>query len=65
THAITLTVPTLTTAKYLFCIVPAVTKAQAVYNTLKGEISEKCPASILRTKENAILYLDENSSSLL
>ena len=65
THAMTLTVPTLMRAPYLFCIVPAPTKAQAVYETLNGTIDEHCPASILRTHDNAILYLDNESSKLL
>lgn len=65
THAMTLTVPALVKAPYLFCIVPAKTKAKAVYSTINGDISEKCPASILRTHDNAILYLDEQSSALL
>lgn len=63
--AITLTVPTLFAGKHLFCIVPAKTKANAVYSTLCGEISEKCPASILRKHESALLYLDSDSASLL
>lgn len=65
THAMTLTVPTLVRAPYLFCIVPAHTKAQAVYETLNGSIDEHCPASVLRIHENAVLYLDEESSKLL
>ncbi len=65
THAMTLTVPTLCKADYMFCIVPAATKANAVYNTINGEISEKCPATILRTQDNAKLYLDNLSSRLL
>lgn len=65
THAMTLTVPTLVRAPYLFCIVPAATKANAVYETLNGSIDEHCPASILRTHENAKLYLDDQSSKLL
>lgn len=65
THAMTLTVPTLVKAPYLFCIVPAPTKANAVYETLNGSIDEHCPASILRLQENAVLYLDEQSSKLL
>ena len=65
THAMTLTVPTLVRAPYLFCIVPAPTKAKAVYETLHGSIDEHCPASILRTHEDAILYLDNESSKLL
>ena len=65
THAMTLTVPTLVKAPYLFCIVPAPTKANAVYETLNGKIDEHCPASVLRLHDNAILYLDGDSSKLL
>ena len=65
THAMTLTVPTLVKAPYLFCIVPAPTKAKAVYETLNGSIDEHCPASILRLQDNAILYLDDQSSKLI
>jgi glucosamine-6-phosphate deaminase len=65
THAITLTVPTLVRALYLFCIVPASTKARAVYETLNGSIDEHCPASVLRTHDNAKLYLDNESARLV
>ena len=64
-YAITLTVPTLVSAPWLFCIVPAKTKAKAVRECLCGEIGEHCPATVLRLQENAILYLDPDSSSLL
>lgn len=65
THAFTLTVPTLMAAKRRFCVVPASTKAHAVYNTINGVVSEVCPASVLRTSEGTTLYLDNDSSSLL
>lgn len=65
TRAMTLTVPTLVAAPWLFCIVPAATKAKAVYETINGKIDEHCPASILRTRDNAKLYLDDKSSALL
>ena len=65
THAITLTVPTLVAAPKLFCIVPAATKANAVAATVNGEIGEICPASILRTRDSAVLYLDPDSASKL
>ena len=65
THAMTLTVPALVKTPYLFCIVPAPTKAKAVKETLTGNIDEHCPASILRLQDNAILYLDNESSKLL
>jgi len=64
-YAITLTVPTLLSARRMICVCPEKRKAAAVANTLKGEISERCPASILRTHKNALLYLDSDSVSLL
>ena len=63
--AITLTVPTLFAGDHLFCIVPAKTKANAVYATVNSEIGEHCPATVLRRHKSAILYLDNDSSSLL
>ena len=63
--AITLTVPTLFAGDHLFCIVPAKTKANAVRATLGDEISEKCPATVLRRHKSAVLYLDGDSSALL
>ena len=65
THALTLTVPALTSGRELYCIVPAKTKANAVYATLNGEITPDCPASVLRTHPCATLYLDPDSASLL
>lgn len=62
THALTLTVPALVNAKNIFCVVPAATKRNAIFHMLRGEISEKCPASILRTKTNAVLYCDKDSA---
>lgn len=64
-HALTLTVPALMQARYIFCVVPGPMKAQAVKHTLRSEISEKYPATILRTHENAVLFLDKDSASLL
>jgi glucosamine-6-phosphate deaminase len=63
--AITLTVPTLLDAKNIFCIVPGINKAQAVYHTLNDEVNEKYPSTILRNHENATLYLDKKSASML
>lgn len=65
THAFTLTIPTLVSSKYIFCMVPAKAKAEAVFNTIKGEIKESCPASILRTHDNAVLYIDQDSGSMV
>lgn len=62
--ALTLTVPTLFHADYLFCSVPAATKADAVYHTVTDrEISTKCPATIMRKHPHAILYCDKDSGA--
>lgn len=63
--AITLTVPTLISAKTIFVVVPGPTKAQAVYNTLEGPIRTACPASILRRHKDAVLFLDLDSGAKL
>lgn len=65
THAMTLTVPSLISAKFIFCIVPTEKKAMAVKETLEGVIEEKCPATILRTHNSSTLYIDKPSASLL
>lgn len=61
THALTVTIPALLSAKFMYCMVPGPTKKKAVQQTLFGPISTECPASILRTHENTILYLDQDS----
>lgn len=63
--ALTLTVPAIVAANYIVCMVPGSTKAEAVRNMLYGEISERCPASVLRLHRAASLYLDQDSAKLL
>ena len=65
THAITLTIPSLLAAKHMFCVVPAATKAEAVKNTVYGDITVDCPASILRNHPSAVLYCDADSGCYL
>ncbi|WKN30853.1 glucosamine-6-phosphate deaminase [Porifericola rhodea] len=64
THALTLTIPTLMSGKYLYCVVPGSTKSEAVKNTLHKEVSTKCPSSILKTHPNCTLYVDEEAYAL-
>lgn len=63
THALTLTIPALLSARTLVCTVPGPRKAAAVRATLLGPISTDCPASILRRHPAASLYLDAASAS--
>lgn len=64
THAVTLTIPTMLSGENLFCIVPGKNKREAVKDTLIGDITTDCPASILRTHKNCNFYVDSNSFPL-
>jgi glucosamine-6-phosphate deaminase len=65
THALSLTIPAIMGCKAISCVVPDERKSEAVFNTLNAEISTACPATILRTHLDCILYLDEGSASKL
>lgn len=64
-YAVTLTVPTLMSAKHLICTVPAKTKANAVKAMLCGEYGEVCPATALRKHDSAKMFLDADSAELI
>lgn len=63
THALTLTVPALMSAKHLICTVPAPTKAAAVESVLTGPYGECCPATALRRHDSAQMFLDADSAA--
>lgn len=60
-EAFTLSIPVLFKAEYLFCVVPGTNKRKAVFDALNGEISTKCPASILQKHPNCKFYFDKES----
>ena len=64
-QAITLTISALMAAAHLSIVVPGERKAEAVQVALEGPISTDCPASVLRTHPDALLFLDEASASKL
>ena len=64
-QALSLTIPTIMACERLFVIVPGVRKQNAVRDTIKGPITESCPASILRTHPNAHIFLDREAAALL
>ena len=64
-YALTLTVPSLMSGRFLFCMVPAKSKAWAVYHTINDPVSEAVPATCLRTHLSAVLYVDTDSASML
>ena len=62
THAIPVTIPALLAAKQILCIVPEARKVGAVSSCLYEPVSEDRPGSVLRTVDNAKLYLDPESA---
>jgi|TARA_R110001606_G_scaffold25474_1_gene82829 glucosamine-6-phosphate deaminase len=64
-EAVTLTITAIMNCKAISCVVPDQRKAQAVYNSLYGDISTSCPASILRTHPETVLFLDRASASMI
>mgnify|MGYP003331565559 FL=1 len=58
-QALTLTIPTILSAKSISCVVPDKRKSEAVKNALQAEISTACPATILRTHSDTKLFLDK------
>lgn len=64
-YAVTLTIPTMVSAKYMFCVVPTKNKAKAVFDTMHAEISEAVPATAMRRHANAVMYTDADSAALL
>jgi glucosamine-6-phosphate deaminase len=63
THAVTLTIPALLAARHILALVPEERKAEAVFRSLNGPITEECPGSILRQTPHAHLYLDADSAA--
>ncbi|MDQ1361869.1 MAG: glucosamine-6-phosphate deaminase [Acidimicrobiaceae bacterium] len=65
TRAITVTVPALLRARSVMAVAPEHRKAEPVRASLEGPVWPACPASALRTKDSATLFLDPGSASLL
>lgn len=62
-YALTLTIPALLRGRYLFCMVPARHKAEAINHTLVDPVSEQYPATCLRSHPHAILFIDRDSAA--
>lgn len=62
-YAYTLTIPTICTAKKIFCLAGGSHKAEVVNSTLNHPISPSFPATILRKQSQAILFCDRESYS--
>jgi glucosamine-6-phosphate deaminase len=65
TQAISMSIRQILKSRAIVSVVPDARKAQAVKACFEGSVSPIAPASILRTHQNATIYLDKQSSALL
>ena len=64
-EAITMCVKEIMKSKHIVSAVPHEIKAEAIYNTITGRISQDVPATILKTHPDWNLFIDSDSASLL
>jgi glucosamine-6-phosphate deaminase len=64
-QAVSMSVRQILRAARIVCTVPDARKAQAVKETVEGEIGPMVPASILRTHPDCRLFLDRAAAALL
>ena len=64
-QAISMSIKQIMKSKSIICSVPDMRKAKAVKNSLKSSISPMVPATILQDHEAVLMYLDNDSASLL
>ena len=65
TEAITMCVKEIMKSKHIVSAVPHEVKAEAIYNTITGRISQDVPATILKTHPDWNLFIDKDSASKL
>lgn len=63
--AITVTIPALMAASYIFTTVPGSTKQTIIKQCLEGPISVACPGTVIRQHKASRLFLDGDSAALL
>jgi glucosamine-6-phosphate deaminase len=64
-RAVSMSVRQILKSREIICVVPDARKAEAVRACFEGNLSPMAPASILRTHENTVVYLDRDSAALL
>jgi len=64
-QAVSMSVKQIMKCKKIVSCVPYKVKAEAVLNTLKTELTNTVPATMLKTHPDFTLYIDADSASLL
>ncbi len=65
TQAISMGILQIMKSSAILCSVPDKRKAEAVRNSVEGEVSVNVPASVLQKHGNVTLYLDDAAASIL
>lgn len=65
THAISMGIKSILSAKKIILLAFGANKAEAVKQMLEGEVSEGCPASVLQKHSDVIVLADQEAASLL
>lgn len=63
--AVTMGIADIMQSKTILLMASGKNKAQAVYDTVKGKVTENCPASILQKHPDVIMIIDKDAASLL
>lgn len=64
-QAITMGVGNIMKAKTVVLVANGKDKARAIHDTVKGDITPRVPASLLRCHPNCLIFVDEDAASLL
>lgn len=64
-QAISMSVKQIMLSRHIICSVPGLRKAEAVRDSLTKEVSNLCPASLLRNHLSCFLFLDTAAASLI
>ena len=64
-QAISMTAPQIMKCKTIISVVPYKVKAEAIYNTLKNDVTPMVPATLLKRHADCTVYCDADSASLV
>lgn len=65
THALTMGIRQIMSAKQIILIATGPKKAEAIKNMIEGPVTPQVPASILQEHDDVLIFLDEEAASLL
>ena len=65
TKAVTMGLKSIMNARKIVLIATGKNKAKAIYNLLKGPMTEQVPCSILQKHPDCTIYVDEEAYSLV